>query len=83
MVVGASGAIKSEAMAGAEWRGRTCGEVLSERTISSSGMRCAGLKKWAPMMRSAACKDGAQVQCTTLQHIYRGDLYCQPAVSGW
>lgn len=43
-------------MFGAESAGRTCGEVLSERTISSSGMRCAGLKKWAPMIRSAACK---------------------------
>lgn len=30
----------------------TCGDVLSVRTISSSGMTCAGLKKWAPTIRS-------------------------------
>jgi hypothetical protein len=30
----------------------TCFEVLLVRTISSRGMMCAGLKKWAPMTRS-------------------------------
>mmetsp|Transcript_695 Transcript_695/g.2030 ORF Transcript_695/g.2030 Transcript_695/m.2030 type:complete len:319 (-) Transcript_695:535-1491(-) len=32
----------------------TWGEVCLDRTISSSGMMWAGLKKWAPIMRSCA-----------------------------
>mmetsp|Transcript_8516 Transcript_8516/g.23007 ORF Transcript_8516/g.23007 Transcript_8516/m.23007 type:complete len:292 (-) Transcript_8516:903-1778(-) len=55
---------------------RTCGEVFDDRTISKSGMTCAGEKKWAPTIRSCACGTLAPMTSMSIVEVFVDRIAC-------